>query len=415
MATEDTISGRAQRGRRKPRCPRCGGDTNIKRIGDCIRQSCIMCGHGTEVFLPQRLAYQVNIPPSPAETHEARQEPIPHPKPASPHPELPEPELTRLIKRYCDLRQRGFTHDAIRTRCNWPRHYPNMLLAQATLRGIPAAQGGPNQAFQNWLLATFDAGLDISLIARQSAFNETQTKKKLNKALDAASGRNPQNPVINGPDGKPGRVSWVDEQGILRHRPFDGPFPPNYPQKQAIQQCKEVLVHLLSGNHQAEQDRAYAMLRLAKTGRHCFDNEAGRRINATLTQAGMNDDTKRTIIAKLDDHPHVQQILLQRCGIKSRWLNGNKARFLSRRMREFKYSPAVIRNLMEYSGNDPDTYYIIGADYRIPEPEPEMRDLCIQTLRNAGFSNESIRNAMSTLGVPHGGRHPPKRKTPAEH
>ena len=46
-----------------------------------------------------------------------------------------------------------------------------------------------------------------------------------------------------------------------------------------------------------------------------------------------------------------------------------KARSLSRRHDDItNISPAFTRNVVEHLGNNPDTYYIIGADYRIAEP-----------------------------------------------
>ena len=50
MAT--TTSGPRSPRRRIPPCPRCGAHCQINRIGDFIRQSCIMCGHGEEIYRP---------------------------------------------------------------------------------------------------------------------------------------------------------------------------------------------------------------------------------------------------------------------------------------------------------------------------------------------------------------------------
>jgi len=64
--------------------------------------------------------------------------------------------------------------------------------------------------------------------------------------------------------------------------------------------------------------RAYAMLLMAEEGLHCFNNEHGRRLSDQLTEAGVNEDDKRTVILKLHDHPDVQQQLMQRFGIEPR-------------------------------------------------------------------------------------------------
>ena len=61
-------------------------------------------------------------------------------------------------------------------------------------------------------------------------------------------------------------------------------------------------------------------------------------------------------------------------------------------------------------GHDPDAYYMIGVEHRISEPTPEARSKCVESLQDAGFGKEAVDNAMSVLGVPLGGHHPPKRR-----
>ena len=115
--------------------------------------------------------------------------------------------------------------------------------------------------------------------------------------------------------------------------------------------------------------------------------------------------------AAIRPHPHVDQLLLQKFGMRPKRVDGNRAKFMSRRLRENEYSPALIRKALEHLGVDPDTYYMIGPDYRIPEPSEEGKARCIQALQKAGFSDETIESALATLGVPPGGRHPPKRSS----
>ena len=122
----------------------------------------------------------------------------------------------------------------------------------------------------------------------------------LNAELDAASGRNPQTLVVNYPDGTPARVSWLDQNGILRHRPFDGPFPPGYPQRLAVQQCQQVLFRLLGTPRHSARDRAYAMLLMAEAGLHCFDAKAGRQVNASLD--------RKPLTNLLADHPKCEGV-----------------------------------------------------------------------------------------------------------
>ena len=195
------------------------------------------------------------------------------------------------------------------------------------------------------------------------------------------------------------------------HRPFDGAFPADYPAELALRQCTEVAQKLVGQQSKAARDRAYTMLLMAEDGLHSFDYEVGRQVYADMEVGELDDDAKRTVILKLHPDPNVGQLLLQRYGISSRWLTGNGARSLSRLMRHYEFSPAFTRNLVERLGNNPDTYYMIGPDYWIPEPSQEEKAQCIQALQEAGFTNDRIENALSTLGVPPGGHHPQKRSS----
>ena len=197
-----------------------------------------------------------------------------------------------------------------------------------------------------------------------SAFTGLQTNKRLQTALDAASGPASTDIIIRNPDGEPTRVSWLDTNGELMHRPFDGAFPADYPADLAIRQCTEVACRLLVYPNNSARDRAHTMLYMAEAGLHSFDYDSGRWVNAELERTGLAEDAKHTVIMKLHPHPSVGQLLLQRCGKSSKWLTGNGARTLSRLMRHYEFSPAFTRNLVELLGNNPDTYYMIGADYR---------------------------------------------------
>ena len=52
--------------------------------------------------------------------------------------DVPEPALTAMLEKYCDLRRRGFGQQAIQTKAKWPRHYPSLLLKEAQRRKMPA-------------------------------------------------------------------------------------------------------------------------------------------------------------------------------------------------------------------------------------------------------------------------------------
>ena len=339
------------------------------------------------------------------------------PKPANrrrkskPKLDAQEPALTKMLEQYCDLRRRGFGQAAIKTKSGWTKSHQKLLLEEAQRRAMPGSQKSQEQAMTEWLLAMYDAGTELRVIQRASALSNLQTKNRLQTALDAASGPTPTGLIIRNLDGTPARVSWLAVNGTLTHRPFDGAFPSNYPAELAIRQCTEVAHRLIGQQSKTARDRAYHMLLMAEDGLQSFDYEAGRQVYAEMEAGDIDEDAKRTVILKLHSDKKVGQLLLQRCGISSRWLTGNEARTLSRRLRHYDFSPAFTRNVVECLGHDPDTYYMIGADYRIPEPSTEGKAHATQSLLKAGFSDETIESALSMLGVPLGGHHPPKRSS----
>ena len=365
------------------------------------------CGHYVQdEHAPRSLAQPVNVPPQPESTPVVRRR-----NNAKPSLDIQEPKLTKTLQKYCDLRRRAFTQDVIRTKLDLTRQQANLLIDEAAKRDMPGSQETQSQAIQEWLLEMHDSGSELSVIQRMSALTDEQTKNRLKAALDAASGPAPTDLIIMDIQGNPTRVSWLDVNGELKHRPFDGAFPAGYPADLALRQCTEVLYRLISYPNNSVRDRAYTMLSMAEVGLHSFDYDSGRWVNAELERAGLDEDAKHTVIMKLHPHPSVGKLLLQRCGKKSKWLTGNRARLMSRRLRDYEFSPAFIRDLLEHIGVDPNTYYAIGPDYRIPEPSQEEKDQCIQSLQEIGFPTQHIQSALSTLGVPPGGRHPPKRKS----
>ena len=144
--------------------------------------------------------------------------------------DVQEPALTKMLEKYCDLRRRGFTQQAIQTKASWTRNHQKLLLEEAHRRAMPGSQKSQEQAVTEWLLAIFDAGSELDVIQRTSALPNLQTKKRLETALDDASGPAPTGLIIRNPDGTPAGVSWLDANRNLTHRPFDGAFPANYPQ-----------------------------------------------------------------------------------------------------------------------------------------------------------------------------------------
>ena len=110
---------------------------------------------------------------------------------------------------------------------------------------MPGSQKSQEQALTAWLLEIHDAGAELRVIQKTSALPNLQTKKRLEAALDAASGPTPTGLIIRNPDGTPARVSWLDANGTLMHRPFDGAFPTDYPAEPAIRQCTEAAQRLV--------------------------------------------------------------------------------------------------------------------------------------------------------------------------
>ena len=218
------------------------------------------------------------------------------PKPAISRPksksklDVQEPELTAMLEKYCDLRRRGFGQKAIQTKASWPMHYPSLLLKEAQRRKMTGSQGSQKQAVTEWLLAMFDA----------------------------ASGPSPTDIIIRNPDGEPARVSWLDTNGNLMHRPFDGAFPADYPAALAVRQCTEILYRLLGYPNKSARDHAYTMLSMAEAGLHSFDYDSGKWVNAELERTGLDEDAKRTFILNLHPNEDVGQLLLQRCGMSSK-------------------------------------------------------------------------------------------------
>ena len=271
------------------------------------------------------------------------------PKPANgrrkskPNLDMPEPELAEMLHQYCDLRRRGFDQAAIKTKSSWTKSHQKLLLEEAQRRAMPGSQKSQEQAMTEWLLAMYDAGTELRVVQRTSALSNLQTKNRLQTALDAASGPTPTGLIIRNLDGTPARVSWLAVNGTLTHRPFDGAFPPDYPAELAIRQCTEVAQRLIGQRSKTARDRAYHMLLMAEDGLHSFDHDAGRQVYAKMEAGDIDEDAKRPVILKLHSDPNVAQLLLQRCGISSRWLTGNEARTLSRRLRHYDFSPAFTR------------------------------------------------------------------------
>ena len=181
-----TCSGRTLPPRQKPTCNRCGGHVRIRRVADFLDYSRIKCGHEETHHSPRTPVFDLGVPPSAAPSHE---------------------NLFNVTDR--DLENASYI-DRVRY-------------------------------LQQHLLAMFDAGIEVDAIKRETQHTDTDIELHLHNTLTAASGTQPQKFVVVALDGINGRVSWVDDQGRLWHRPFDGPFPRGYPKEKAIEQYRKVL------------------------------------------------------------------------------------------------------------------------------------------------------------------------------
>ena len=111
------------------------------------------------------------------------------------------------------------------------------------------------------------------------------------------------------------------------HRPFDGAFPALLPgrTRHTAMYRSPVPADGLSQTIPT-RDRAYNMMLMAEAGLHSFDYDSGKLVNAELEKAHLDEDAKHTFILNLHPHPSVGKLLLQRCGMSSRWLTSNRAR-----------------------------------------------------------------------------------------
>ena len=153
-------NGPIRRPRRKapsyPR-PHCGEELVTKRDGDYVATTCIVCSR----VMARRY---------------------------SPKPKLgtEEPQLTKGLEMYCDLRRRGHTDEAILSRTGWPRHYPDLLLEEANRREMPGSAENADEAFHEWLLEMHDAGMNMTEICRLSGRSGPRTRMALSELLEAA-------------------------------------------------------------------------------------------------------------------------------------------------------------------------------------------------------------------------------------
>ena len=169
-----------------PTCPRphCHGNMITRRDGDYVTVSCLACSRpGVHLYRPRPLRYEIRLPLRRGEILALAGRTRHHPNPTL---DTEEPQLTLDLKKYCDLRRRGYSVAAIRTRTGWPVQYIDLLLDEATRRDMKGADANPRHAYRQWLLEMHDSGMDAVEIYRLSSLSEIDTHEELTEILKTA-------------------------------------------------------------------------------------------------------------------------------------------------------------------------------------------------------------------------------------
>ena len=178
-------------------------------------------------------------------------------------------------------------------------------------------------------------------------------------------------------------MSWVDFGGTLLHRPFDGAFPPDYPQHEARSQCAAVLNLMLNQPYLPARSRAYAMFEMAEAGLHSFDHEAGRQLCEALNMASMDPLMKQRFIVHLHESPQVGELLLRRCGF-------NPAGAIRTQNLSSHDNPDYLRNMSPDRGH-------LNTGVRSAQ-SIMTRTACLKAIRAAGINDPAaVRNAAKML------------------
>ena len=150
-----------------PRCRhRRPRSWNTTRNGDYVTISCLECGEsGDEMY--SRIPLQLEMM-------------------SNPKLDIEEPKLTIELRKYCDLRRRGYSIGAIRNRTGWPEYYVDLLLEEAMRRGMKGADADPRHAYRQWLLEMHDSRMDVVEIYRLSSHSEIETHEELTEAVETA-------------------------------------------------------------------------------------------------------------------------------------------------------------------------------------------------------------------------------------
>ena len=169
-----------------PTCPRphCHGNMITRRDGDYVTTSCLACSRpNADAYRPRPLRYEIRLPLRREEIFALAGRTRHHPNHTL---NTEEPQLTLDLKKYCDLRRRGYSVGAIRNRTQWPAHYPDLLLEEAMRRGMKGADANPRHAYRQWLLEMHDSGMDAVEIYRLSSHSEIETHEELTAILKTA-------------------------------------------------------------------------------------------------------------------------------------------------------------------------------------------------------------------------------------
>ena len=156
----EKFNGRTDQPRQMPPCHRCGGHVRTRCVADYLVESCTGCGHQVDHHRPRRPVFHLGVPSSPT---------LP---PAT--------------------------------------HYGN------TDQDLVEASYNSRRIYlQQHLLAMFDAGIEVDAIKLELQHTARTSNCICTMASPPPAACTPKKLVITAPDGRTGRVSWVDDQGRL--------------------------------------------------------------------------------------------------------------------------------------------------------------------------------------------------------
>ena len=240
---------------------------------------------------------------------------------AKPSLDVPEPELTAMLEQCCDLRRRGFSQNEIQGKLQLTRQQTRLLLAEAARREMPGSQENQSDAVAEWLLSCFDAGIEISAIPADVRPHGTGNKA----AAQTGAGHRQRQPAFRPHHTSTGR----NTRPRVLARPRRTAHAPTV-RRRLSQPTTRPKRHWSSATRWSSRCSTTQTVPPETAPTPCCTSprvectpSTAKRVGNSTTPCTTPDSMttpKRTVVLKLHDHPHVQLLLLQRCGISPRWL-----------------------------------------------------------------------------------------------